>query len=90
VVFDPQMDNSGAITRLSNVTIPGRTIPGALVFADSSEGFYRFNGPLLPTDAAGGFTYNLLKDKLTASDSFLVINPHGRQLVKNDPTLRSF
>ena len=85
----PGTYNSGAITRLGKVTILGKTIPGSLVFADSSQGLYKFDGPLLPTDARGRFTYTLrLKDKLTATDSFLVIDPFGHQLVRNYPILR--
>ena len=78
--------NSGPITGKKFVTILGRTLPGALVFADSKNGFYEFNGPLLPTDAQGNFTYHLrLSDKITASLSFLVIDGLNRQLVRNFP-----
>lgn len=82
--------NSGATARrLKQVTVIGHTIPGALVFADSSQGLYNFDGPLLPTDASGRFTYTRkLKDKLTASLSFLVIDQFGRQLVRNYPIFR--
>jgi hypothetical protein len=78
--------NSGAITGKTDVTIDGKTLPGALVFVDSKQGFYLFDGPLLPTDDQGNFTYHLhLSDKLTAFVSFLVIDGLNRQLVRNYP-----
>jgi hypothetical protein len=78
--------NSGAETHLSDVTVIGRTIPGSLVFADGPNGLYKFNGPLLPTNAAGVFTEHVhLKGPLNANVNFLVVDPFGRQLVKNFP-----
>ena len=86
----PTAYDSGAVARrLPEVTVIGHTIPGALVFADSSQGLYKFDGPLLPTNADGVFTYTVhLRDKLTQSVSFLVIDQFGRQLVRNYPIFR--
>jgi hypothetical protein len=84
--------NSGAVAarRFSQVTIIGRTIPGALVFADSNQGLYKFDGPLLPTNAEGFFSYTLeLTQKFDGNVSFLVIDPLGRQLVRNYPIFRA-
>jgi hypothetical protein len=82
--------NSGAVARrIDNITILGRTIPGALVFADSSQGLYRFDGPLLPTDGRGNFVDHVQVDgRLDTTISFLVIDQYGRQLVRNYPVFR--
>ena len=83
----PGTYNSGAIVNTSRVTIRGRTAPGSLVFVDNSNGTYKFNGTLVPTDAQGNFTYTRTVDnhRFTATTDFLVINPSGQQLIRNYP-----
>jgi hypothetical protein len=82
--------NSGAVARrIPDATILGHTIPGALVIADSSQGLYNFDGPLLPTDEHGNFVYHIsLDDKINTTISFLVIDQYGRQLVRNYPVFQ--
>ena len=62
VAHPAPLSNSGPVTNNRVVTVVGKTLPGALVFADNLKGYYNFNGPLLPTDAKGRFTYTLSTD----------------------------
>ncbi len=85
---EPHLYNSGPITRKKSVTIIGSTLPGSAVFVDGPLGYYKFNGPLLPVNAEGIFTYKLTTGvKFDPNTNFLVVAPDGRQLVRNFPII---
>ena len=94
----PRTYDSGAITLKEQITVLGRTMPNSAVFVDGPQGYYKFNGPLLATDAQGRFSYTLkvanapglglVSNLIDPALSFLVVAPNGRQLIRNYPILR--
>lgn len=78
---------SGGETRNPNITIVGRTTPGAIVFADDELGNYTFSGAALATDSRGNFSFSFkLKDRLTNFE-FLAIDPFGQQKIRAFPVI---
>lgn len=83
-----KQQNSGGITRLSKVTVVGRTTPGSLIFSDSGLGNFTFTGAVTYADADGNFSFNFtLKDELTTT-GYLVMDPFGQQTTRLFPILR--
>ena len=84
-VLHAKEHNSGGETRVADITILGRTTPGAIVFTDSAAANYKFDGKALPTDAQGDFSFKThLKDRLTNFE-FLAIDPFGQQTIRAFP-----
>ncbi len=77
--------NSGGAAFKQDVTIVGRTLPGSVVLADNSKGFYKWDGPAFATNASGVFTVPVkLTDGLN-NFNFLILDPFGRQLIRSFP-----
>ena len=95
-IAHPRTYDSGAITFQKQITVLGRTLPNSAVFVDGPLGYYKFNGPLIPTDSTGRFSYTLpvadtpglVSNAIDPNLNFLVIAPDGRQLIRNYPILR--
>lgn len=84
-VLHPPVHNSGGITHDANAIIMGHTLPGSIVFSDSSLGNYTFDGLAIATDAHGNFQQKVhLTDPLTNFE-FLAIDPYGRQVIRAFP-----
>ncbi len=77
----PTPKNSGGKTHFQNVTILGRTTPGAMVFLDGKQGTFQFNGAALATDAEGNFAVNVKLSKGLNSYQFEAIDPFGQQKI---------
>ncbi|HEU5116830.1 MAG TPA: dockerin type I domain-containing protein, partial [Isosphaeraceae bacterium] len=75
----------GGVANTPDVTIVGHTVPGALVFTDSTFEDYSFNGPVYVTDARGNFSYQLHLDQPFTNADYLVLDAYGQQLVKDLP-----
>lgn len=81
----PMPQNSGGVTHHQEITIVGKTTPGALVFTDSGQGDYSFSGPAVATTPTGDFS---ITEKNTAginTYTFMAIDPCGRQTIRAFP-----
>jgi hypothetical protein len=84
-VLHPDIHNSGGITLHPDITIVGQTTPGAIVFSDSEQGNFTFDGAALATDANGNFAQHFhLTERLTNFE-FLAIDPFGQQTIRSFP-----
>ena len=84
-----KQEDSGGITRLTKVTVVGRTTPRSAVFSDSGLGDYTFNGPMTYADDNGDFSFNFTldpEDRLKNTE-YLVIDPYGHQTIRAFPIL---
>jgi hypothetical protein len=82
-------ETSGAVTRLTKVTVIGRTTPGSIVFADSGLGDYTFTGPAIAADADGYFSLEVTldpRDNLHNTE-YKVIDPFGNTIIRAFPIL---
>ena len=77
--------NSGGSTMNKDVTIEGHTMPGSIVLEDNSNGFYKWNGGAIATDANGNFSVTETNTDGVNTYNFLVIDPYGRQLIRSFP-----
>jgi Dockerin type I domain len=77
--------NSGGSTMDKDVTIEGHTMPGSIVLEDNSNGFYKWNGGAIATDANGNFSVTETNTEGVNTYNFLVIDPYGRQLIRSFP-----
>lgn len=86
-VRGPRPENSGGVTRRTDVTIIGRTTPNSLVFTDDVFGDFKFAGQALASDSQGFFSYKLhLSDTLT-QNNYLAFDPFGHQTIRAFPIL---
>jgi hypothetical protein len=76
---------SGGATHLRQVTILGRTTPGAFVFADGGQGNYSFSGSAHVADAQGNFSVDVTLSNGITTFTFLAIDPYGQQTVRAFP-----
>jgi hypothetical protein len=77
--------NSGGETRKRDVTIVGRTTPGAFIFSDPAAADFSFSGPAFAADANGLFSYKVhLTDRLTNFE-FLAVDSFGHQTIRSLP-----
>jgi hypothetical protein len=77
--------NSGGSTFKKVVTIEGHTMPGSIVLADSTDGYYKWDGSAIATDANGNFSVKVTNSGGVNTDNFLIIDPYGRQLIRSYP-----
>ena len=77
--------NSGGSTFKQNVTIEGHTMPGSIVLEDNSNGFFKWDGGAVATDANGNFSVNETNTTGVNTYNFLIIDPFGRQLIRSYP-----
>jgi Dockerin type I domain len=77
--------NSGGSTFKKDITIEGHTIPGSIVLEDDSNGFYKWDGGAIATDANGNFSVTETNTEGVNTYNFLVIDPFGRQLIRSYP-----
>ncbi len=77
--------NSGGSTFKRNVTIEGHTLPGSIVLEDNANGYYKWNGGAIATDANGNFSVQETNTAGVTTDNFLIIDPFGRQLIRSYP-----
>ncbi len=77
--------NSGGSTFKQNVTIQGHTMPGSIVLEDNSNGFYKWDGGAVATDANGNFTVTERNTQGVNTYNFLIIDPYGQQLIRSYP-----
>ena len=77
--------NSGGSTLKQNVTIEGHTMPGSIVLEDNSNGYYKWNGGAVATNAEGNFTVHETNTEGVNTYNFLVISPYGQQLIRSYP-----
>jgi hypothetical protein len=81
----PASKNSGGSTFKKNVTIVGHTTPGSLVITDSSKQDYSFTGSAVATSAKGDFQVETANAEGINNNDFLILDPFGRQLVRDFP-----
>jgi hypothetical protein len=77
--------NSGGSTFKQNITIEGHTMPGSIVLEDNSNGFYKWDGGAIATDANGNFSVQETNTDGVNTYSFLIIDPYGQQLIRSYP-----
>jgi len=77
--------NSGGSTNLKDITILGHTVPGSIVLEDSSNGFYKWDGGAVATDANGDFSVQETNTTGVNTYNFLIIDPFGQQLIRSYP-----
>ena len=77
--------NSGGSTMDKDVTIEGHTMPGSIVLEDNSNGYYKWDGGAIATDANGNFSVTETNTEGVNTYNFLVIDPYGRQLIRSFP-----
>ena len=77
--------NSGGSTFKQNVTIEGHTMPGSIVLEDNSNGYYKWDGGAVATDADGNFPVNEKNTQGVNTYNFLIIDPYGQQLIRSYP-----
>ena len=77
--------NSGGSTFKRDITIEGHTMPGSIVLEDNSNGFYKWDGGAIATDASGNFSVTETNTEGVNTYNFLVIDPFGRQLIRSYP-----
>lgn len=78
---------SGGATYQRSVTIIGRTTPDALVFADSGQGNFTFNGPALVADPRGFFSFPVRNREGINNYEFLAVDARGRQTIRAFPII---
>ena len=76
---------SGGVTYDETVTIHGKTVPGSIVFTDSSAGNYKFTGKPLVADAQGNFQVTVKNTSGINNNDFLVIDPELQQKIFDYP-----
>ena len=79
--------NSGGSTYQKSVTIIGRTTPDALVFADSGQGNYTFDGAALIADAKGFFSFPVTNRQGINNYEFLAVDSYGHQTIRAFPVI---
>jgi hypothetical protein len=77
--------NSGGSTMDKVVTIEGHTMPGSIVLEDNSNGYYKWDGGAIATNANGNFSVTETNTEGVNTYNFLVIDPYGRQLIRSFP-----
>ena len=77
--------NSGGSTFKQEITIEGHTMPGSIVLEDNSNGYYKWDGGAVATDANGNFSVNETNTQGVNTYNFLIIDPFGRQLIRSYP-----
>jgi hypothetical protein len=77
--------NSGGSTMDKDVTIEGHTMPGSIVLEDNSNGYYKWDGGAIATNANGNFSVTETNTEGVNTYNFLVIDPYGRQLIRSFP-----
>jgi hypothetical protein len=77
--------NSGGSTLDKVVTIEGHTMPGSIVLEDNSNGYYKWDGGAIATNANGNFSVTETNTEGVNTYNFLVIDPYGRQLIRSFP-----
>ena len=60
-------------------------MPGSIVLEDNSNGYYKWDGGAVATDASGNFTVNEKNTQGVNTYNFLIIDPYGRQLIRSFP-----
>jgi len=85
--FGHHPSNSGGATYQRSVTIIGRTTPDALVFADSGQGNYTFNGPALVADQHGFFSFPVRNAEGINNYEFLAVDAYGHQTIRAFPII---
>jgi hypothetical protein len=79
--------NSGGSTMKQDVTIEGHTTPGSIVLEDGKNGYYKWNGGAVATDAQGNFSVTEQNSTGINTYNFLVIDPYSQQLIRSFPVL---
>ncbi len=79
--------NSGGSTLKKDITIEGHTMPGSIVLEDGKNGYYKWNGGAVATDAQGNFAVQETNSTGVNTYNFLVIDPYGQQLIRSYPVL---
>jgi Dockerin type I domain len=77
--------NSGGSTMKQNITIEGHTMPGSIVLEDNQNGYYKWDGGAVATNAQGNFTVTEKNTQGVNTYNFLIIDPYGRQLIRSYP-----
>jgi hypothetical protein len=77
--------NSGGHTFFQNPTVLGKTIPGSLVFTDSSAADYTFNGAVVVANAEGNFSFQAKNSDGINNNDLLVVDPFGQQKIMDYP-----
>jgi hypothetical protein len=77
--------NSGGSTLKKDITIEGHTMPGSIVLEDNSNGYYKWDGGAVATDAQGNFSVNETNTEGLNTYNFLIIDPNGQQLIRSYP-----
>lgn len=75
----------GADTFREDITIVGRTSPGAFVLMDSGLGDYSFRGPAARANARGIVRFPATNRDGINTFNFLVIDSYGQQVVRSFP-----
>jgi hypothetical protein len=60
-------------------------LPGSIVLEDNSNGYYKWNGGAVATNADGNFSVHETNSSGINAYNFLVIDPFGRQLIRSYP-----
>jgi hypothetical protein len=77
--------NSGGSTLKKDITIEGHTMPGSIVLEDGSNGYFKWTGGAVATDASGNFSINETNKQGINTYNFLIIDPYGQQLIRSYP-----
>ncbi len=77
--------NSGGQTFEKDITIEGHTMPGSIVLEDNSNGYYKWDGGAVATDANGNFSVHEKNSAGVNTYNFLIIDPYGQQLIRSYP-----
>jgi len=80
--------NSGGETHLTDITIVGRTKPGALIYTDASRADFNFNGPAFAADSRGFFRQNVHLPDFFTTLNFDVVDPYGHRVIRAFPVLQ--
>jgi hypothetical protein len=81
----PHSANSGGVAHQLKLTIVGKTTPQSLVFFDSGQGDYKFNGGATYADDQGNFQHKVTMSSPFTTFNFLIIDPHGHKLIHSFP-----
>jgi Dockerin type I domain len=79
--------NSGGSTFKQDVTIEGHTTPGSIVLEDGKNGYYKWDGGAIATNAQGNFSVSETNSTGVNTYNFLVIDPYSQQLIRSYPVL---
>ncbi len=86
VLHDPSLSVSGGLTRHPDVTILGRTTPGAILLVDEASNFL-FRDAAVVVGPDGHFTLRVHLINKSTSIDFLALDPFGQQYVHVLPIL---